>query len=353
MGTMIVRLFIILICSMGGLFIAGELFGTRWVLLWGAAGGFLVAILSILIEESIKKLSLRSLCGAVLGLIAGFVVAKFLADAFLVDIIRGTQIWLAVYIITYAIPGYIGLTIGLKKGEEFSLTALKGSPKSPLGAENPKILDTSVIIDGRVADICETGFIEGTLVITQFILQELQHVADSADPIKRTRGKRGLEILHRIQKQVNVDVKIVDQDFPRIREVDAKLVELAKKMGAKIITNDSNLNKVAELQGVDVLNINQLTNALKPIVLPGEDISVKVIKEGKEAGQGVAYLDDGTMVVVENGLKYMGKSIDVMVTQILQTTAGRMIFAKVGADAGGGYFYPVTNSMGHSAKGKG
>ena len=353
MGTMIVRLFIILICSMGGLFIAGELFGTRWALLWGAAGGFLVAILSILIEESIKRLSLRSLCGAALGLIAGLVVSKFLADAFLVDIMRGSQIWLAVYIITYAIPGYIGLTIGLKKGEEFSFTALRGSSKFPFGAENPKILDTSVIIDGRVADICETGFIEGTLVIPQFILHELQHVADSADPIKRTRGKRGLEILHRIQKQVDVDVKIIDQDFPKIREVDAKLVELAKKMGAKIITNDSNLNKVAELQGVDVLNINQLTNAVKPIVLPGEDISVKVIKEGKEAGQGVAYLDDGTMVVVESGLKYMGKSIDVMVTQILQTTAGRMIFAKVGVDAGGGYVYPVTNSMGHSVRGKG
>jgi uncharacterized protein YacL len=353
MGTMIVRLFIILICSMGGLFIAGELFGTRWALLWGAAGGFLVAILSILVEESIKKVSLRSMCGAVIGLIAGLVVSKFLADAFLVDIMRGSHIRLAVYIITYAIPGYIGLTIGLKKGEEFSFTALRGGSKFPLGAENSKILDTSVIIDGRVADICETGFIEGTLVIPQFILHELQHVADSADPIKRTRGKRGLEVLHRIQKQVNVDVKIIDQDFPKIREVDAKLVELAKKMGAKIITNDSNLNKVAELQGVDVLNINQLTNAVKPIVLPGEDISVKVIKEGKESGQGVAYLDDGTMVVVENGLKHMGKSIDVMVTQILQTTAGRMIFAKVGVDAGGGYFYPVTKNVGHSARGKG
>jgi uncharacterized protein YacL len=274
-------------------------------------------------------------------------------DAFLVDMIEGSQISLAVYLITYAIPGYIGLTIGLKKGEEFSFTALKGSSKSPFATENPKILDTSVIIDGRVADICETGFIEGTFVIPQFILHELQHVADSPDPIKRTRGKRGLEILHRIQKQVDVDVKIVEQDFPRIKEVDAKLVELAKKMGAKIITNDSNLNKVAELQGVDVLNINQLTNALKPIVLPGEDIGVKVIKEGKEPGQGVAYLDDGTMVVIENAVKHLGKNIDVTVTQILQTTAGRMIFAKVGGDAGAGYFYPVTDTVERSAKGKG
>ena len=353
MGTMILRLFIILICSMGGLFIAGELFGTRLALLWGAAGGFVVAILSILIEESVKKVSLRGLCGAVIGLIAGFIVAKLLVDAFLIDMLKETRISLAVYLLTYSIPGYIGIKIGLKKGEEFSFAALKGTSKFALATENPKILDTSVIIDGRVADICETGFIEGTFIIPQFILHELQHVADSADPIKRTRGKRGLEILHRIQKQVDVDVKIVEQDFPRIKEVDAKLVELAKKMGAKIITNDSNLNKVAELQGVDVLNINQLTNALKPIVLPGEDMSVKVIKEGKEPGQGVAYLDDGTMVVIENGLKYMGKNIDVMVTQILQTTAGRMIFARIGGDAGGGYFYPVNDTIGQSAKGKG
>jgi uncharacterized protein YacL len=229
---------------------------------------------------------------------------------------------------------------------------LKGASRFSAATDNPKILDTSVIIDGRVADICETGFIEGTFIIPQFILHELQHVADSADSIKRTRGKRGLEILHRIQKQVDVEVKVIEQDFPKIKEVDAKLVELAKKMGAKIITNDSNLNKVAELQGVDVLNINQLANALKPVVLPGEDVSVKVIKEGKESGQGIAYLDDGTMVVIENGSKYIGKNIDVMVTQILQTTAGRMIFAKVGGDASGGYFYPVNDAMRQSAKGK-
>jgi uncharacterized protein YacL len=352
MGTMILRLFLILICSLGGFFIGGEVYGTKWALLWGAVGGFVVAVLSILIEESVKRVSLRSLFGGALGLIAGFIVAKLLADAFLGEILDDTRISLAVCLVTYSILGYIGLKIGLKKGGEFSFASLKGASRLSPSDENPKILDTSVIIDGRVADICETGFIEGTFVIPQFVLHELQHVADSADPIKRTRGKRGLEILHRIQKQVDVDVKIIEQDFPRIKEVDAKLVELAKKMKAKIITNDSNLNKVAELQGVDVLNINQLANALKPVVLPGEDVSVKVIKEGKEQGQGVAYLDDGTMVVIESGLKYMGKNIDVTVTQILQTTAGRMIFAKVGGDTGGGYFYSVTDSVGHSAKGK-
>jgi uncharacterized protein YacL len=352
MGTMILRLFLIVVCSIGGFTIAWELFGTKWALLWGASAGVMVAILGILIEESVKKVSLRSLGGAALGLIAGFVIAKLLADAFLGGILEETRVSLAVYLVIYSIPAYIGMKIGLKKGEEFSFAGLKGASRIPSATENPKILDTSVIIDGRVADICETGFIEGTFIIPQFILHELQHVADSADSIKRTRGKRGLEILHRIQKQVDVDVKIIDQDFPKVKEVDAKLVELAKKMGAKIITNDSNLNKVAELQGVDVLNINQLANALKPVVLPGEDVSVKVIKEGKEPGQGVAYLDDGTMVVVENGSKYMGKNIDVMVTQILQTTAGRMIFAKVGGDTGGGYFYPVNDAMGQSTRGK-
>jgi uncharacterized protein YacL len=349
---MMLRFFLILICSIGGFFIAGELLGTKWALVWGAAGGIMVAILSILIEESVKKVSLRRLCGAALGLIAGFIVAKLLADAFLSDILEETRVSLAVYLVIYSIPAYIGIKIGLKKGEEFSFASLKGASRSPAAAENPKILDTSVIIDGRIADVCETGFIEGTFIIPQFILHELQHVADSADSVKRTRGKRGLEILHRIQKQVDVDVKVVEQDFPRIKGVDAKLVELAKKMRGKIITNDSNLNKVAELQGVDVLNINQVANALKPVVLPGEDVSVKVIKEGKEPGQGVAYLDDGTMVVIENGSKYMGKNIDVMVTQILQTTAGRMIFAKVGGDTGGGYFYPVNDTMGQSARGK-
>ena len=352
MGTMILRLFLILICATGGFLITDEVFGTRLALFWGAAAGAMVAILSILIEESVKKVSFRSLCGGVFGLIAGFVVAKLLADAFLVEIFTESRISLAAYLVTYSILGYIGLKLGLKKGGEFSLASLKGSSKFSSTTDNPKILDTSVIIDGRVADICETGFIEGTFVIPQFVLHELQHVADSADPIKRTRGKRGLEILHRIQKQVDVDVKIVEQDFPGIKEVDAKLVELAKKMKGKIITNDSNLNKVAELQGVEVLNINQLANALKPVVLPGEEATVKVIKEGKEPGQGVAYLDDGTMVVIENGIKYMGKNIDVTVTQILQTTAGRMIFAKVGGDTGASYFYSVADTVGHSVRGK-
>ncbi len=192
----------------------------------------------------------------------------------------------------------------------------------------------------------ESGFIEGTILIPQFVLSELQHIADSSDPIKRTRGKRGLEVLHHIQKQVNVEVKIIDTDYPSVKEVDAKLIELAKEVGGKIVTNDSNLNKVAELQGIDVLNINALANSLKPVVLPGEEMNVKILKEGKELGQGVAYLDDGTMIVVDNGRRQMGRNVDVVVTSVLQTPAGRMIFARLKEESprevkGKDYYYPL------------
>ena len=217
------------------------------------------------------------------------------------------------------------MAIGARKGEEFVL-AKPGASKAAASNQNYKILDTSAIIDGRIADIFETGFVEGTLIIPQFILQELVYIADSSDSLRRTRGKRGLDILHKIQKQVDLEVRIIDQDFPKIKEVDAKLVALAKQMNGKIFTNDFNLNKVAELQGVQVLNVNQLSTALRPVVLPGELMNVYIQREGKESGQGVAYLDDGTMVVVENGRKLLNKTTEVTVTSVLQTTAGRMIF---------------------------
>ncbi|MGB3985463.1 MAG: PIN domain-containing protein, partial [Limnochordia bacterium] len=187
---------------------------------------------------------------------------------------------------------------------------------------------TSVIIDGRISDITKTGFIEGTLIVPSFVLDELQHIADSSDVLKRNRGRRGLDILNKIQKEPYVQVQIMDRDFEDIAEVDSKLVKLAKELGAKVITNDFNLNKVCELHGVPVLNINELANAVKPVVLPGEELRVHVIKDGKEQGQGVAYLDDGTMIVVDGGRRYIGETIGVMVTSVLQTAAGRMIFAK-------------------------
>jgi uncharacterized protein YacL len=234
--------------------------------------------------------------------------------------------------ISYAFFGYSGLLIGLYRGRSLSFDVLIRALKGQSTEEYLKILDTSVIIDGRIADVCETGFLDGVFIIPQFILQELQHIADSSDSLRRAKGRRGLDILHRIQKMSNINVRIVEEDFPKIKEVDTKLVALAKFMNAKIVTNDFNLNKVAGLQGVAVLNINELTNALKPVVLPGEILKVFVLKEGKEHNQGVAYLDDGTMVVIESGKKLIGKHLGAEVTSVLQTTAGRMIFAKPSDD---------------------
>ncbi len=224
---------------------------------------------------------------------------------------------------------YLGLVIGARFGQEKLPGGAPRLSDPSRSGTSLKVLDTSVIIDGRVADLCETGFLEGTFLVPQFILNELQHIADSSDSLKRARGRRGLDILNKIQKMADLDVRVTEEDFPHVKEVDAKLVVLAKKVGAKIVTNDLNLNKVAELQGVRVLNINELCNALRPVVLPGETIRVFVLKEGKEAGQGVAYLDDGTMIVVDNARRYIGRNVDVIVTSVLQTTAGRMIFTRL------------------------
>jgi len=223
---------------------------------------------------------------------------------------------------------YMGLVIGTRKGEWFEPARIIAAFKDSTRLHQYKVLDTSVIIDGRIADICETGFLEGTLVVPQFVLRELQQVADSSDSLKRNRGRRGLDILQKVQKMGSVQVQIVETDFPEIREVDLKLIELARRMSGKIVTNDFNLNKVAQLRGVAVLNINELANSLKPVVLPGEVLRVFILKEGKESGQGVAYLDDGTMVVVDQGKRALGRTIEVTVTSVLQTTAGKMIFCR-------------------------
>ena len=223
---------------------------------------------------------------------------------------------------------YLGLVIGAKNGEWLEPARLVSLFRAAGPERRYKILDTSVIIDGRIADVCETGFIDGTLVIPQFVLKELQLVADSADSMKRNRGRRGLDILQKIQKMSGVEVMISDVDFPEVREVDLKLIELARTLQGKIVTNDFNLNKVAQLRGVEVLNVNELANSLKPVVLPGEIMKVFILKEGKEYNQGVAYLDDGTMVVVDNARKMISKTIDIVVTSVLQTTAGKMIFGR-------------------------
>ena len=323
----IFRCLLIIISFLGGVFIFWEKFeGSLYFILAGGCMGCLMAILIILIEQGVKKVSLKTAVGGVVGLVTGLIIANLFSYPLLFYYPERSVVNHLVYLLINLLVGFLGLGIGIKKGEEFTLSkpgVLKGSSAA---GENYKILDTSVIIDGRIADISETGFMEGIFVIPQFVLQELVYIADSSDSLRRTRGKRGLDILNKIQKQVNIEVKIVDQDFPKIKEVDAKLVALAKKMDGKIITNDFNLNKVAELQGVTVLNVNQLATSIRPVVLPGELMNVYIQREGKEPGQGVAYLDDGTMVVVENGRKFVGKNTEVTVTSVLQTTAGRMIF---------------------------
>jgi uncharacterized protein YacL len=339
-----------LICGISGYSLIQGISPSPPIGLLGFVGGLLLAALTLLIEKGLKKIPLRNFLGSFLGLIVGILIANFLSNVFFSNFFNHQDTVLPLLSVLYGICGYIGLRIGYKKGEEIHLPSWKPLSKNPSQAENAKILDTSVIIDGRIADITETGFIEGALIIPQFVLNELQHIADSSDSIKRTRGKRGLEVLHHIQKQANVDVRIVDKDYPAVKEVDSKLIELAKEVHGKIITNDSNLNKVAELQGIEVLNINELANSIKPVVLPGEEINVKILKEGKEIGQGVAYLDDGTMIVVDNGRKHMGKTIDVVVTSVLQTPAGRMIFARLKEEAnreakGKDYYYPLDSEF--------
>ncbi len=350
LGLWILRILLFLICGISGYTLTQGISPSPSIPLLGLIGGLLLAALTLLIEKGLKKIPLKNLLGSFIGLILGIMVPNLLSNVFFSNLYNYQQTILPLLSVLYGVCGYIGLQIGFKKGEEIHLPGWKLFSKSVPQSENMKILDTSVIIDGRIADITETGFLEGALIIPQFILNELQHIADSSDSIKRTRGKRGLEVLHHIQKQARVDVRIMDRDYPAVKEVDSKLIELAKEVRGKIITNDSNLNKVAELQGIEVLNINELANSLKPVVLPGEEINVKILKEGKEMGQGVAYLDDGTMIVVDNGRRQMGKTIDVTVTSVLQTPAGRMIFARPKEEAnreakGKDYYYPLDSEF--------
>jgi uncharacterized protein YacL len=306
---------------------AGYMYGIKYEAVnTGLIAGLLFGLIAVFVESKLKKVPFGSVIGGLLGLSIGLIFANLLL--FPIKYIIGDEIRELYFFVFNASFGYGGFFVGMHKGKNLTIPAIMRLLKGHEIEEDLKILDTSVIIDGRIADIIETGFMEGTFIIPQFILQELQYIADSPDPIRRTKGRRGLDILHRIQKMPNIKVKIVEEDFPKIKEVDAKLVSLARLMSAKIITNDFNLNKVAQLQGVAVLNINELSNVLKPVVLPGETLNLFIVKEGKEYNQGVAYLDDGTMVVVENGRRFIGKTIEIVVTSVLQTTAGRMIFAK-------------------------
>lgn len=319
--NMILRTAILLMFVVTGYFIdAKSNNGMYGIILGGSLG-----LIALAAEIFLKKVRIGAIIGGILGISLGLLSA----DLLLLPLkpLLGQDI-ASVSFVLMSLFGYGGLLLGVSRGKDISITDIFRFFRGQSIEENLKILDTSVIIDGRIVDVCESGFLEGGFILPQFILQELQYIADSPDSMKRARGRRGLDVLHKIQKMSQITVRIVDEDFPKIKEVDTKLVALAKLMNAKVITNDFNLNKVAQLQGVSVLNINELANSLKPVVLPGEAMKVFILKEGKEYNQGVAYLDDGTMVVIENARKLIGKNADVTVTSVLQTTAGRMIFSK-------------------------
>jgi uncharacterized protein YacL len=320
---------LVLLSTLGGYFVGSKV-GQPLI---GAATGSVGAGILILLELYVGRIPTKILITALMGFLSGLILGNllFLSFLFLTDI-KGPYLSYG-YILGNLFLGYIGLMLGIKRSEEIvelsSILSSRGRKEEGRLTSSIKILDTSVIIDGRIADICEAGFVEGTLIIPRFVLRELQKIADSSDTLKRNRGRRGLDVLNRIQKKVSIDVQVHEADFPDLRDVDAKLVKLGRVLGAKIMTNDYNLNKIAELEGVSVLNINELAEALKPVVLPGEELTIHIIKEGKEFGQGVAYLDDGTMVVVDNGKDHIGEKVQVAVTSVLQTTAGRMIFTKL------------------------
>ncbi|MFA5335672.1 MAG: PIN domain-containing protein [Candidatus Omnitrophota bacterium] len=324
----ILRSFFILLCGLmgyqlGDILRIGPLSSTVGVLVGVVIGGMVV-----MLEYTTKRISVKGLSSAVFGIVFGILFAWLIIGVFKLipmdDDLRAEFNGLMILIFAY-----LGMVMAIRGKDEFNIIIPYIKLKREGQTEEMALLDTSVIIDGRIADICHTKFIQGVLIIPRFVLKELQMIADSADPIKRNRGRRGLDILNKIRKSGTVEVKIHEDDFPDIKEVDAKLIKLAKLITAKVLTNDYNLNKIAELQGVSVLNINELANALKPVVIPGELMEVKVVKEGKEYNQAVAYLDDGTMVVIDNAKHLIGQPVKVLVTSVLQTAAGRMIFAKM------------------------
>ncbi len=294
----------------------------------GALLGFLTAMLIIIFEFTMRRVSVRGLSSAVFGLLFGLIMAKLVSDTMALISFDKNLVY-SLRVILTLIFCYLGMIMAIRGRDEFNIIV----PYVKFSRQDQKddiiLLDTSVIIDGRIADICKTGFLDGKFIVPRFVLKELQQVADSSDSLKRERGRRGLDILGKLQKSSNIDVKIHNDDFPDIKEVDLKLVKLAKVLSAKIFTNDYNLNKVSEIQGIRVLNVNELANALRPVVLPGEMLEIRLIKEGKEYNQGVGYLEDGTMVVVDNGRRLIGQNVNLVVGSVLQTAAGRMIFAKL------------------------
>ena len=323
MTIVVVRLIVIVVSAIAGYGLAPSLDLPEAA---GAVGGAVLAGIVVWLEQRAARVRVERLfwgaAGAFFGVIAGLAIGTAVSSFFPWS---GT----AAVGLPALLGAYLGGAIAVRRYQDMEAVSALLFPQTARRAVLHKILDTSVIIDGRLADVGAAGFIDGTLIVPQFVLQELQQIADSGDALKRNRGKRGFDVLQRLQRMPGVTVEITDVDFPQVREVDRKLVELGKALGAKLMTNDGNLEKLAELSGVTVLNVNELASGLRPVVLPGEVMRVHVLREGKEPAQGVAYLEDGTMVVVEHGKRFLGQTVDVTVTSVLQTSAGRMIFSRL------------------------
>ncbi|MFZ5803191.1 MAG: PIN/TRAM domain-containing protein [Candidatus Omnitrophota bacterium] len=332
---LIIRILFVFACALFGYFFS------QLHLFQGAANpgmhfvamifGLLIALLVISLDIYFKRFTVRNIIATLFGLLLGLVVHRLYMSVLAYGDIS-PDVLKQIGIASGIIFSYLGVVTVLRGQDEFSIMIPFVKMEAKNIGEEMIVLDTSVVIDGRIADICETHFLPGKLILPRFVLKELQLISDSSDPLKRNRGRRGLDVLNRMKSNPNVQVKINELDFPELTTVDSKLVKLSQTLGSKLFTNDYNLNKVAELQGVKVLNINDLANALKPIVMPGEMMQVKILKEGKEHDQGVAYLDDGTMVVVDNGRRRIGQTLEVVITSVLQTQAGRMIFARLATD---------------------
>lgn len=321
------RLLFLVICAGAGYLVGYSAFGIKNESLLGMTIGILIGALVILLDMFFKKATVKNMLSILLGIILGLLLNKLFIDVISLSNLDDDVV-AKLNFISALVFSYLGAVLILRGQEEFQLMIPFVRLDTKASGNGIVLLDTSVIIDGRIADMCETDFIGGQVIVPGFVLKELQAIADSSDGLKRNRGRRGLDVLNKIKNSQHVSVKVHELDFPEIHAVDAKLVKMAQELNARIFTNDFNLNKVAELQGIKVLNINALANALKPVVMPGEMMTVKILKEGKEDNQGVAYLDDGTMVVVDNGRKAIGHTVNVSITSVLQTQAGRMIFAK-------------------------
>lgn len=334
MSLLLVRVLWVAAGAICGYFLSGHLSGDPEAQLRGTALGGGIAIGAVFLERILERYPPSALIGGALGLFSGVVLGSFIGSTFAAHLASGSTEVAAWRLGSIGFLGSLGWVVGLRKGLQWrSWSKLKGLGSPWASHGGPYLLmDTSVIIDGRIADVCASGFLTGPLAIPRFVLRELQKIADSQDPLKKARGRRGLDVLRTLREQIGVEVKILDEEPSSGGDVDSRLVELAKEKGCALLTNDLNMHKVAEVQGVKVLNINHLAHALRPVVLPGEELKVRIIKEGREEGQGVGYMEDGTMVVVDNGRKFLGRTVEAVVTSVIQTSAGRMIFTSLKED---------------------